>query len=1160
MKSSVPFSVHDLTIYVDRAVNLTKTWVEGPDGAPKKSDPARPYLGKGSLINAPDIYAMSKALTELQTMHGACVLRGQPTEASYEKFARRTLLDRIEDDGELLPPTYVDVPRDWAMFDIDGFVLPVGLSVIDDAELAALHVRREIARYIPGFDRVTAHIHLSSSAGFGGGNLFKAHIWVKLSKKHDSDELRRFANAVNAAWQADGNAGKLVDPAVFNAIQIHFTADPLFDGVDDPLLTRSFLIEGDDLRLAVDIPDEISAPLPSGRTKAFSGTVDHILSCISDEVGYLHEPLLDAVYKAVSELDGEVSLEAEADLIERCRTAVLSNTTPGRDDRDRHADPAYLRQDIRAAAQKYRARKAAHLQEAERRAEEARAQVVDRDPVKVAEDDFRNRIGKVFNQIELAVTATAKRKQIASAAHEVIIQEMFADPAYRDDQEVVDALGGIPIGFKTGSAGWRELKKRKSAATRRASKQIAGEMGLDKMPKLPPLVVVSTTTGLGKSTTALSYIDKIADVRFDWLAPRHNLLKQSMEDLEEMGNKAVIQARGRRAEDPEEGALEAPRINQWIETATFMCPRFGLAEELASVGKNMNATICPACPLKDACGYRKQRQKLKAVTDANGVVFGPSQYVQHRAPWLRGDAVIIDEDFINNMKIEKSIPIEELRKEETAFRLVNPEVVEQTSFVLNAVATAIEGHAALPFEYLESLGITLDELRVVYKAIVEGQSGDDYISGSQSDAEVLTRVAMIKNTSRWPLVLLLRVMLRAWQAGLPRVDHINVVSDPKTMVKSVLVTDHGKVDIAKGKTIIVLDATGDVGLIEAVTGRKAQVIDVKAKENLHIVMANTTGSKSALYGGVRSSEGDITGNAPGIMEAIERFSQGSPCAVFTHHETEKAWIDLFPANCEVNHFGNLTGSNQYKEFGHAVILGRQQPSRRAFIPLASAIAATQGRCLITHEDYFTRIERDHPHITRRSLQRRDGYVNKVSDDGSVTKKAFDPDPIVEALRWRSCEGEIIQAVGRLRACRSDATKRVLMITDAVIDIYPPDEILAYRELKKGRVHRTVFDEYFARFGVGGVVPMGALDMVKRAPDLFSSLGAAREAKRRSSAKNKRHAPEYSIRGAVTFKTGTYRRADQRGQPSEFLLTEPLNLDEARQRLMELVGPLSYIEV
>lgn len=88
------------------------------------------------------------------------------------------------------------------------------------------------------FHGVTYHFQLSSSAGHPSkpARGLRVHIWFWLKTPYTSAQLRAWAVATDFKG----------DKALFDPIQLHYTAAPVFeDGVDNPVRVRSGLVQGD---------------------------------------------------------------------------------------------------------------------------------------------------------------------------------------------------------------------------------------------------------------------------------------------------------------------------------------------------------------------------------------------------------------------------------------------------------------------------------------------------------------------------------------------------------------------------------------------------------------------------------------------------------------------------------------------------------------------------------------------------------------------------------------------------------------------------------------------------------------------------------------------------------------------------------------------------
>jgi hypothetical protein len=176
-------------------------------------------------------------LRVLSTDHRAFVVRGIPDERAGRRIRlkdgkfvdviKRRMQDR-HDDGSLY-----DEPRQLHMLDLDGIPLAEGMSVTGDPEAC---VRWAIDNLLPReFGDVSFVYQLSSSAGLTKrDDQLSVHLWFFTDRPFSSDEMRLWARWWNAQRQ-----NKIVDPAVFNAVQPHYTSNPeLLDGLTDPLAGR----------------------------------------------------------------------------------------------------------------------------------------------------------------------------------------------------------------------------------------------------------------------------------------------------------------------------------------------------------------------------------------------------------------------------------------------------------------------------------------------------------------------------------------------------------------------------------------------------------------------------------------------------------------------------------------------------------------------------------------------------------------------------------------------------------------------------------------------------------------------------------------------------------------------------------------------------------
>jgi hypothetical protein len=201
---------------------VTKTWKA--DGTIAAFDDAKYYRLERRAVDG--IESLSKLLTELEGQPSSCLIRG-------DYVGNHIALVR---DGDQWKPGYVrkaldyfqDQPLHSVMIDVDGYE-PFAWD-------AMTHPEKAIAEFVQlrlsaDWHNAAYHWQLSSSAGHPSKpDGLRAHLWFWLDSPLTSAQLKAFAKATSLE----------ADLALFNPVQAHFTANPVFEpGVVDPVLQRS---------------------------------------------------------------------------------------------------------------------------------------------------------------------------------------------------------------------------------------------------------------------------------------------------------------------------------------------------------------------------------------------------------------------------------------------------------------------------------------------------------------------------------------------------------------------------------------------------------------------------------------------------------------------------------------------------------------------------------------------------------------------------------------------------------------------------------------------------------------------------------------------------------------------------------------------------------
>lgn len=179
-----------------------------------------------------NIHDVAAVLREIEGDSRRMVVRGDVLDEAAAKLVR------FEDEAEHGPawkqgfwrrkgPVFEDAPRHWLMLDLDA--KGYDCDLLRDPEAAILGY---VAAKLPAcFHDVSFYWHLSSGAGIKPG--MRAHLWFWLAEAKGSETLREWAKSVPG-----------IDPAVYKAVQPHYTANPIFHGVRNPVTLRSGLYEG----------------------------------------------------------------------------------------------------------------------------------------------------------------------------------------------------------------------------------------------------------------------------------------------------------------------------------------------------------------------------------------------------------------------------------------------------------------------------------------------------------------------------------------------------------------------------------------------------------------------------------------------------------------------------------------------------------------------------------------------------------------------------------------------------------------------------------------------------------------------------------------------------------------------------------------------------
>lgn len=318
---------------------LTKVWRNGPDG-PIKENYSRAARFNYESRPCQDIRELSAILSELEADPHAMIIRGRLADDIDPRNVRRKT--RPDNNGKV----WIDPqPRPWMMIDFDGIVAPACTDPIDDPE----GVIEYLIGLLPSeFHDAACHWQLSSSAGMSDD--LSAHVWFWMDEPVSDDDARQWGKWINEQRKADAASrgqivGDLIDPAVFNTVQAHYTAAPIFEGLADPIPRRSGFHDGD---------DAVTLKMLPKKRKTESTGFDGKLQTLGDGLGRdgFNLPLIrsTASYVASNGIPGPKERER---LKGRLRAEIKAAPKEQGRNVTRYESDAYLDDIIRSAVRKY---------------------------------------------------------------------------------------------------------------------------------------------------------------------------------------------------------------------------------------------------------------------------------------------------------------------------------------------------------------------------------------------------------------------------------------------------------------------------------------------------------------------------------------------------------------------------------------------------------------------------------------------------------------------------------------------------------------------------------------------------------------------------------------------------------------------------------------
>jgi putative DNA primase/helicase len=591
--------------------------------------------------------------------------------------------------------------------------------------------------------------------------------------------------------------------------------------------------------------------------------------------------------------------------------------------------------------------------------------------------------------------------------------------------------------------------------------------------ELPVVRAYNITTGVGKTRIAIEVFaegikqakEKGQNHTTVYFVPTHRLGEDLVALFAEQGLKARVWY-GR--DNPVPGSPDR-----------LMCNNMERVDLALKAGLSISETCCKQlgksgwvlCPFYNVCAYQDQ---LRAEPD---VWIMPHHSLLTQNPVIGKPAmIIIDETFYANgiVTSKKPIPVESIRRE-----LIPPIGKEMLTADLDAyrnrLADALDkqGEGSLQRKHLIAAGVTAE--------MCSRANGLEWllITGFGAFGPHSSNEEIAKFKAKIPTLRFHRRMSRLWVSAR---DLINMPNDDAVSGRIYVANEEGSrvVHLSGLKKIVKQWQTHTVIMDATLPGLpilQAYHRQVEIVRDLQVSMPHAY-VRQAIYAPV--SQKKLMGKGTDHnRKAIRRYvlkrwlETGRGPTLVICQQGYELWLrdSGLPDNVAIEHLNNVAGLDRYKAVRLLIVIGRTLPPPADVEAMAGALTGIEPK----RAEMQANGSRWYKQELRGALTA-DGRTPGITCD-------VHPDPVCEAIRWRICEGELVQAIGRARGVNRTADDPVDI--DVLADVCLPVTLNA---IGIWREPSSLWES-----AAQGVVLTNRIDMVKCFPALRPNETAAKRA-------------------------------------------------------------------
>jgi Bifunctional DNA primase/polymerase, N-terminal len=560
-------------------------------------------------------------------------------------------------------------------------------------------------------------------------------------------------------------------------------------------------------------------------------------------------------------------------------------------------------------------------------------------------------------------------------------------------------------------------------------------------------------TGVGKTSITAEEIAR-SDKTVVYAVPTHNLAGRIARLFAAHGVVAQVW-RGRNADDPENPGEE-------------MCLNPDAVALAIEVQADVTTSCCKyknfKCDFFESCGYQRQITRMKQ--DKPRVIVAAADMLFHESTAIgTPDRVVIDESFwpkqlrgVDDAERYDIMTFDRMRKRGHG-KLAD-------SLSQQAEIGGLQRKYSFGYYDLTNLIIEQYKLKLSNIGLYPGMSKQE-VDELKKDEEKIAAAIYSRQMIR--LLKELRRMHRDWDMEQPSG---RLLIEDNEGTRGIRWRGVAKITKQFRQETLILDATlPDLAVLE-ITHPLVNIdsdIRVALPESVSIrqVLDSPTSSNKLIKSKAKMPERHLQSIRRYILRRWMETGKG-PTTVICQQKVAWWLSERLPDKIELAHFNAIAGLDIYRDARLLIVVGRTQPGPKGVETLAATLSGEMPAQMATPVNGFAWFDQ-----VQRGIRLRDGTGVAVQGDRH-------PDDFCEAIRWQTCEAELVQAIGRARAIwRTDKTP---LDIDLLFNTVVPITV--------GKVLQWNDESLLIETAVEGVMLTSTVDLMKVWPTIWPNHSRA----------------------------------------------------------------------